>query len=133
MEELPEEDFCRMCAIAARECKVVLSMDNDYLFANKPADCRLDGKFPGVVTLERMCQSVLGEQKERMNGVKVRFCHQLDYATSGVLCVARSRKAAADACKLFADRKTTKEYLAILDGHVPFPELLCRRGRRLET
>ena len=57
-----------------------------------------------------------------MNGVKVRFCHQLDYATSGVLCVARSRKAAADACKLFADRKTTKEYLAILDGHVPFPD-----------
>ena len=38
VEELPEEDFCRMCAIAARECKVVLSMDNDYLFANKPAD-----------------------------------------------------------------------------------------------
>jgi len=43
------------------------------------------------------------------------------YATSGVLCVARSKQAAAAACKLFAERKVTKEYLALLDGHVPFP------------
>jgi 23S rRNA-/tRNA-specific pseudouridylate synthase len=48
----------------------------------------------------------------------LRPCHQLDYATSGVLCVARSHEAASFASAQWEDRKVKKSYLAILQGHV---------------
>ena len=48
----------------------------------------------------------------------LRPCHQLDFATSGVLLVARSRKAARVACRAFEERTTKKEYVAVVCGHV---------------
>lgn len=47
-----------------------------------------------------------------------RFCHQLDFSTSGVLCVALSKAAAASAYKCFKERRVTKAYLALVrPGH----------------
>ena len=49
----------------------------------------------------------------------IRGTRQLDYATSGVLLVmAKTKIAAAAACKSFEDRVTKKEYLAIVHGHI---------------
>jgi 23S rRNA-/tRNA-specific pseudouridylate synthase len=48
----------------------------------------------------------------------LRPCHQLDFATSGVLLVARTRKAARVACRAFEERTTSKEYVAVVCGHV---------------
>lgn len=45
-----------------------------------------------------------------------RFCHQLDYATSGILVLAKSLPAASAASKLFANRTTRKEYQALVYG-----------------
>ena len=57
----------------------------------------------------------------------IRTTHQLDYATSGVLLMAKSRKAAGTACQAFAHRTTKKEYLSIvhhnLDICCAFPVL----------
>ena len=54
----------------------------------------------------------------------IRTTHQLDYATSGVLLLAKSRKAAAAACTAFENRSTRKEYLSIvynnIDAHSQF-------------
>lgn len=54
----------------------------------------------------------------------IRTTHQLDYATSGVLFMAKSRRAAAKACEAFANRSTRKEYLSIVhhkvDAHADF-------------
>ena len=49
----------------------------------------------------------------------LRFCHRLDYATSGVLLMALNRKACGAAGQLFEGRKTHKRYLALCYGHVP--------------
>jgi 23S rRNA-/tRNA-specific pseudouridylate synthase len=43
-----------------------------------------------------------------------RFIHQLDYATSGVLLIGKTRKSTAVACKSFEERKTTKKYVAVV-------------------
>mmetsp|Transcript_25945 Transcript_25945/g.29663 ORF Transcript_25945/g.29663 Transcript_25945/m.29663 type:complete len:594 (+) Transcript_25945:44-1825(+) len=48
----------------------------------------------------------------------IRPTHQLDYATSGVLLLAKSRKMAAIACKAFEERTTCKQYLALVEGNV---------------
>lgn len=46
------------------------------------------------------------------------FVHRLDYPTSGVLCLALHKKAAAMAAKAFSNRNTKKYYLAIVRGHI---------------
>ena len=54
-----------------------------------------------------------------------RHVHQLDFATSGVLCVATTKKAAGNASKLFSARLTSKFYLALVDGHTPWDSTSC--------
>jgi 23S rRNA-/tRNA-specific pseudouridylate synthase len=49
---------------------------------------------------------------------ELRPCHQLDYATSGVLLVARNAAAADNARVAFEHRLAKKQYLAVLYGHV---------------
>lgn len=46
-----------------------------------------------------------------------RFCHQLDFSTSGVLCVALNKAAAGRAYRCFKDRTVTKAYLALVYTH----------------
>lgn len=43
-----------------------------------------------------------------------RFCHQLDFSTSGALCVALNKAAAGSAYKCFKERRVTKAYLALV-------------------
>lgn len=49
---------------------------------------------------------------------QLRPAHQLDYATSGVLLIARTRAAAAAAGRAFERRLAIKEYVAVVEGHV---------------
>ena len=47
----------------------------------------------------------------------MRFAHQLDFATSGVLLAASSRAAAAAASRAFAERTARKRYRLLVLGH----------------
>lgn len=49
---------------------------------------------------------------------QLKFVHQLDYATSGVLCLAFSRDMASRLAHCFQMRYSQKWYLAIVLGHV---------------
>ena len=40
--------------------------------------------------------------------------HQLDYATSGVLLIAKNKHAASTACRSFQERRTQKQYVAMI-------------------
>lgn len=46
--------------------------------------------------------------------IHARFCHQLDFSTSGALCVALNKAAAGSAYKCFKERQVTKAYLALV-------------------
>ena len=59
------------------------------------------------------------------HAAELRHCHQLDYATSGVMCYALSRRAASAAGWLFEHRHTRKVYLAILRGHLEAARMEC--------
>jgi 23S rRNA-/tRNA-specific pseudouridylate synthase len=52
----------------------------------------------------------------------LRPCHQLDYATSGVLLCARSRNAANHVRLALEERRVSKTYLALLHGHLKIPK-----------
>ena len=109
-----------------------------YLVLNKPPDLRMDGPYPATVhkllTYWYPSPLVLQQAKEdspsllgavakihKANDVadnELRSCHQLDYATSGILLFGRTREAAAHTTNLWEHRKANKSYLAVLHGHV---------------
>ena len=58
----------------------------EYLVIDKPYDLRLDGKHNHTVEKQVPIDVSLPP------GQKLRWCHQLDYATSGVLCIALTKQ-----------------------------------------
>ncbi|XP_063835953.1 RNA pseudouridylate synthase domain-containing protein 1-like [Ostrinia nubilalis] len=48
------------------------------------------------------------------------FVQRLDYSTSGVMCIAKTKSAAGRAGRLFERRQTKKYYLAVVRGHLKY-------------
>lgn len=97
-----------------RQEEVLLTLNADYAVLSKPADVRMDGDFS--VTVEKL---LLSWRLPSIQGVQnIKWVHQLDYATSGCLCVALTRKAAAAASLAFEQRDVKKQYLALVYGHL---------------
>lgn len=92
--------------------------DGRYVCVHKPFDVRLDlgtdgaRKFAEEVTAADWLASARGFET-------LRFCHQLDAATSGLLLAARDKQAAGAAARHFSARSARKQYLALVFGHVP--------------
>jgi 23S rRNA-/tRNA-specific pseudouridylate synthase len=121
--------------------KVVIFESEDYCVINKPPDLRMDGPYAATVhklltywypppsiysdNKQDLLQAVSKlHQHNHLRDNALRPCHQLDYATSGILCVARNYEAASTAGPLWEDRKVSKSYLAVVTGHVnPSDEL----------
>lgn len=88
--------------------------DDDLIVMNKPSDVRMDvpqregggRKWPTEFTCSDWLDTP-GLVDPPLD--KKRFCHNLDSATSGILCVARNQAAAARVVDLFAKRKVQKE------------------------
>ncbi|KAK3275372.1 hypothetical protein CYMTET_16495 [Cymbomonas tetramitiformis] len=74
-----------------------------------------DGKNPSLCTSAAAGDEVL----------KVRFCNQLDNATSGILVLGRTKRAAGLVASQFQDRRTVKLYDALVAGHVDVASLVC--------
>eukprot|EP01059_Diplonema_ambulator_P033702 TRINITY_DN7179_c0_g1_i1.p1 TRINITY_DN7179_c0_g1~~TRINITY_DN7179_c0_g1_i1.p1 ORF type:complete len:329 (+),score=56.63 TRINITY_DN7179_c0_g1_i1:906-1892(+) len=92
----------------------VLFKSKEVLVVDKPPDVRIDGDHE--VTVEKWVAAEHGEMLVG-DGRKLRFCHQLDYATSGVLCLAFKKQMAARISHCFQSRTSKKLYLALVHGH----------------
>ena len=98
--------------------------DGQLLVLDKPFDTRLDFKkgtaraFPEEVSCACFVAARLGPEASP----SMRFCHQLDYATSGLLTFAKTKPAAAHVAKAFQDRRVEKGYKAIVHGWPDWPD-----------
>ena len=54
------------------------------------------------------------------------MCHRLDFATSGLMLVAKSSRAAGKVQRLFRRREVTKTYQALVLGRVPWARRVVR-------
>jgi len=103
--------------------------EQDGLMAvHKPFDMRIDlPKGEGHRWLgERTVADWFQEQHPE---ARVRFCNQLDHATSGVLLLASTKAAGRMGSQFFQDRHAEKYYLALVLGHPPWQDevRLCDR------
>jgi 23S rRNA pseudouridine955/2504/2580 synthase len=94
---------------------MILFEDRDVLVLDKPYGLAVQG---GSGT-KRHIDGMLAALADR-NGERPVLVHRLDRDTSGVLLVAKSRKAAADLGAVFRSRGARKIYWALVEG-VPKP------------
>lgn len=91
----------------------VVHEDVDMFVLEKPHDTRMDvplreggcRKWPSEFT----CSDWLDSGVVELEGDKKRFVHNLDSATSGILCVAKNKETAARCVDLFARRLVEKQ------------------------
>ncbi|XP_072298733.1 RNA pseudouridylate synthase domain-containing protein 1 [Eucyclogobius newberryi] len=97
----------------------VLYQSNDYIVLEKHWDIRIDSKmWYEKVTVQAQLRQRFPELADPNTYYGFRFCHQLDFSTSGALCVALNKAAAGQAYHCFKERTVTKVYIALLRGWV---------------
>ncbi|KAG7335198.1 hypothetical protein KOW79_001794 [Hemibagrus wyckioides] len=104
---------------ASVENLCVLYHSADYLVLNKHWDIRIDSKlWSETHTVQKQLKHRFPQLADPQTHYGFRFCHQLDFSTSGALCVALNKAAAGRAYRCFKDRTVTKAYLALVRGTV---------------
>ncbi|XP_062956321.1 RNA pseudouridylate synthase domain-containing protein 1 isoform X2 [Cynocephalus volans] len=97
----------------------IVYRSGDFLVVNKHWDVRIDSKaWCETLTLQKQLRHRFPELADPDTCYGFRFCHQLDFSTSGALCVALNKAAAGSAYRCFKERRVTKAYLALVRGHV---------------
>lgn len=95
----------------------VLYEDNHLLVVNKPAGALTQGDRTGDDSLTEAGKAYLKEKYHKPGAVYLTPAHRLDRPTSGVLCFARTDKAASRLAAQFRERrKICKIYLAVTAG-----------------
>jgi len=91
----------------------VLLWNEDYCVVNKFHDMRIDGKFN--ITVKKLIETRRGSCPTGASWAEpLRNCHQLDYATSGVMVWAFNRSAAARASKGFQYGRVSQLHIGYL-------------------
>uniref|UniRef100_A0A3Q2QA07 RNA pseudouridine synthase domain containing 1 n=1 Tax=Fundulus heteroclitus TaxID=8078 RepID=A0A3Q2QA07_FUNHE len=104
---------------ASIESLRVLYQSDDYIIVDKHWDIRIDSKmWYEKQTVQMQLQHHFPHLADPRTYYGFRFCHQLDFSTSGALCVALNKAAAGRAYRCFKDRTVTKAYLSLLRGWV---------------
>uniref|UniRef100_A0A3B5MKA3 Pseudouridine synthase RsuA/RluA-like domain-containing protein n=1 Tax=Xiphophorus couchianus TaxID=32473 RepID=A0A3B5MKA3_9TELE len=89
----------------------VLYQSDDYIVVDKHWDIRIDSKmWYEKQTVQMQLQHHFPHLADPSTYYGFRFCHQLDFSTSGALCVALNKAAAGRAYRCFKDRTVTKAY-----------------------
>nr|XP_046270573.1 RNA pseudouridylate synthase domain-containing protein 1 [Scatophagus argus]XP_046270574.1 RNA pseudouridylate synthase domain-containing protein 1 [Scatophagus argus] len=104
---------------ASLESLRVLYQSDDYIVVDKHWDIRIDSKmWYEKLTVQAQLRQHFPQLADPSTYYGFRFCHQLDFSTSGALCVALNKAAAGQAYRCFKDRTVTKAYLALVRGWV---------------
>ncbi|RYH30035.1 hypothetical protein EON65_06525 [archaeon] len=130
------DEPCRCAPADINDVQLNILAENKHFYViDKPADVRMDGNFD--VTVEKLLLLHIKKPDGSATTPKdFKWVHQLDFATSGALCVALTREGAAAASSCFEHREVEKHYLSVLSGtldldkycyreYEPDEEVLC--------
>ncbi|XP_063961986.1 RNA pseudouridylate synthase domain-containing protein 1-like [Lytechinus pictus] len=93
----------------------ILYKSKNFVVVDKHYDVKINSNDPkDAITVATQLARLHPELVDESLPHSFRFIHRLDYSTSGALCIALNKNAAAIAMKYFKDRRVTKEYLALI-------------------
>lgn len=95
----------------------IIAEEPHFLLVNKPAGLFAQAA-PGVPSLELQLAKQLKERDQHPGNPFIGLPHRLDRATSGVMLIARNRRALAKFGEQFQSRKIHKFYVAVLEGEL---------------
>lgn len=100
----------------------IVHEDNDMIVINKPAGVPVHpaGRYNYNSVIEIM-------RAERGNGWNPMPCNRLDRLTSGVMFIAKHKKAAEELGSKIMGRTIRKEYVARVKGEFPSHEVVCEQ------
>jgi 23S rRNA pseudouridine1911/1915/1917 synthase len=98
----------------------ILYEDENCIVINKPVGVLTHAL--GVHGNEPSVASFLRSKVVDLDGERAGIVHRLDRATSGVIIGAKNQGTLSQLQKQFAQRKTKKSYIAIVEGHLKQPE-----------
>ena len=93
-----------------------IHLDNHLLVVAKPSGQLVQGDRTGDLDLVIEAKAYLKRRFDKPGNVFVGLVHRLDRPTSGVVCLARTSKAAARLGAQFRSRSVDKRYLAVVAG-----------------
>lgn len=99
----------------------VLFEDNHLLAVAKPAGVLAQGDASGVDSLVEMAKAYRKLRERKPGNVYIGLTHRLDRATSGVILLAKTSKAASRLSEQFRRRAVTKRYLAVTEARGKAP------------
>uniref|UniRef100_A0A4W5Q8S3 RNA pseudouridine synthase domain containing 1 n=1 Tax=Hucho hucho TaxID=62062 RepID=A0A4W5Q8S3_9TELE len=101
--------------LASVDSLKVLFQSCYYIIVDKHWDIRIDSKmWYEKHTVQKQLGLRFPELADPGTYYGFRFYHQLDYSTSGVLCVALNKAAVGWAYHFFKDRRATNAYLVLV-------------------
>lgn len=100
----------------------VLYEDNHLLVVVKPAGVLTQGDETGDASLLELCREYIRVKYEKPGEVFLGLVHRLDRPVSGVICFARTSKAASRLCEQFRSRSLDKIYYTVVEGRMPARE-----------
>ncbi|XP_053299270.1 RNA pseudouridylate synthase domain-containing protein 1 [Pleuronectes platessa] len=114
-----QESLALQEGLESQESLSVLYQSDDFIVVDKHWDIRIDSKmWYEKHTVQTQLRHRFPQLADPSTYYGFRFCHQLDFSTSGALCVALNKAAAGRAYRCFKDRTVTKAYLALVRGYV---------------
>ncbi|XP_045159072.2 RNA pseudouridylate synthase domain-containing protein 1-like isoform X2 [Mercenaria mercenaria] len=96
----------------------VVHRSANFLCINKGYDIKINFNDPAEITVEQQLRKMFPELVDPKVMHGFRYTHRLDFATSGILCLALNKNAAKHLSFQFQYRRVVKYYLALVRGHV---------------
>jgi len=93
--------------------------DNHLLVLNKPAGLLTQPGQAGEDSLEAQAKDYLKQKYRKPGAVYLHAIHRLDKPVSGLVVFAKTSKALSRLNSEIRAKRTTKEYLALIEGRLP--------------
>ncbi len=97
----------------------ILYEDNHLLIVNKRPGDIVQGDKTGDIPLSEIAKTYIAKKYNKPGSVFLGVVHRLDRPTSGIVVFARTSKALSRLNKLFQERKTKKNYWALVKNQPP--------------
>lgn len=102
----------------------VLYEDNHLIFIEKPVNVPTQADISGDEDVLTMVKAYIKEKYNKPGNVYAGLVHRLDRPVGGVMCVAKTSKAASRVSEQIAGRTSEKIYLAVIEGEMQKTGLL---------
>ncbi|CAL1290099.1 unnamed protein product [Larinioides sclopetarius] len=114
---------------------IALHLSDNFLVVNKACDIPInsDSDEQHPVTVATQLKYRFLHLYDPTVKFGFRFCHRLDYSTSGVLVLALTKKAAKESMNSFNGRKTDKYYLALVHGHIQDNKIVMNKAIGIDS